>query len=331
MLYKCLISFLLFVFAINISSFPQGAAPKISYSDYINQYKEIAVQKMHEYGIPASITLAQGLLESGSGNSDLTVNANNHFGIKCHKEWTGMTYVMDDDEKGECFRKYASSEESFNDHSLFLTTRPRYASLFSLDLKDYKGWAYGLKAAGYATNPRYAEMLIKIIEENQLYLFDSGAERKPVHVEKDLSKPHGKKDDKSIEKSKLYNFDYVEVTNGNRSIYVNNGVRLIFSRQGDNAQSIADDVGVHTFQILQYNELGKEEVIKPGSIIYVEPKKRRADKDYHMVAEGESMRDISQLYAIKLKTLYKKNDMQIGHEPVPGTKLFLKKNKPVAD
>lgn len=329
--YKYLISLCLLVFASHISSFSQGAAPRISYSDYINQYKGIAVQKMHEYGIPASITLAQGLLESGSGNSDLTVNANNHFGIKCHKEWTGMTYIMDDDEKGECFRKYASSEESFNDHSLFLTTRPRYASLFSLDVKDYKGWAYGLKAAGYATNPRYAEMLIKIIEENQLYLFDSGAERKPLQADKKPTKPHAKTEDKSAERSKTYNFDYVEVTNGNRSIYINNGVRLTFARQDDNAQSIADDVGVHTFQILQYNELGKEEVIKPGSIIYIEPKKKRADKEYHVVAEGESMRGISQLYAVKLKALYKKNNMQIGHEPVSGTKLFLKKRKPLAD
>ena len=313
---------------LKLSATAQRVNPNIAYQQYIDKYKEIAVKKMKEYGIPASITLAQGLLESGSGISDLAVNANNHFGIKCHKEWTGMTYIMDDDEKGECFRKYSNAEESFNDHSLFLTSRPRYSSLFSLAIDDYKGWAYGLKAAGYATNPRYAEMLIKIIEENELFLYDSGIKKNQLLADKSEPVPADKslRDDKVITVKK--DFEYVEVTNGNRSIYVNNGVRLTYAREGDDAQKIAYDLGIHTFQILQYNELGRHEKIEPGAVIYVEPKRKKASEDYHIVAEGETMRYISQLYAIKLKSLYKKNGLQEGHEPAKGTKIYLRQSKP---
>lgn len=318
-----IISFLVFI---GFMGFSQRVNPGINYQKYIDTYKEIAISKMHEYRIPASITLAQGLLESSGGNSPLSLEANNHFGIKCHKEWTGMTYIMDDDEKGECFRKYSSPEESFNDHSLFLTSRPRYAGLFNLDIHDYKGWAYGLKAAGYATNPKYAEMLIKIIEENQLFLYDSGVMRDALPADKiNHNKVNGLAN-KNHAASMKYDFEYVEVTNGNRSIYVNNGVRLVISRMGDNAQTIADDVGVHTFQILKYNELGSKETIQPGSIIYVEPKKKKADTEFHIMQEGESMRDVAQLYAVKLKELYKKNELQTGHEPLPGTRINLKQN-----
>lgn len=329
---KLKITILLFLNML-VSLLVSGQVPsnRISYQQYIDTYKEIAIKKMMEYKIPASITLAQGLLESGSGNSDLSINAKNHFGIKCHKEWTGMTYIMDDDEKGECFRKYSSAEESFNDHSLFLTTRPRYANLFELDIHDYKGWAYGLKAAGYATNPRYAEMLIKIIEENQLFLYDSGGVNGPILADLGNKKPVTPSSPPAKESKKLHRdksaFKYVEVTNGNRSIYTNNGVKLTYARQGDNAQKIADDVGVHTFQILQYNELGRNEVIQEGAIIYIEPKKKKADKEYHIVTAEETMRDIAQLYGVKLKTLYKRNDMQMGHEPIAGAKLYLRKKK----
>jgi hypothetical protein len=321
-----LISLILLLFTVN-SLNAQKATPKNSYTEYIDNFKAIAIKKMQEYKIPASITLAQGLLESGSGNSDLAVNANNHFGIKCHKEWTGMTYIMDDDEKNECFRKYASAEESFNDHSQFLLTRPRYANLFKLDILDYKGWAHGLKSAGYATNPRYAEMLIRIIEEHQLYLFDSGYQPSNTELiaDKRVVIPVESKLEHKKPVQAKNNFKYVEVTSGNRSIYINNGVRLIYARKGDNAMTIADDVGVHTFQILQYNELGRDETIREGSIIYIEPKKRKSEKKYHFVAEGETMRDIAQLYALKLKVLYKRNDLKTGHEPVAGTKVLLRK------
>ncbi len=145
---------------------------------YVDIYKDIAVAEMQNYGIPASITLAQGILESNCGGSELAVNANNHFGIKCQKEWTGKTYLKDDDKEDECFRKYKTVEDSYRDHSEFLKTRPWYAALFTLDITDYKGWAYGLKQAGYATNPKYSELLIKIIEDNKLYRFDTKETKK---------------------------------------------------------------------------------------------------------------------------------------------------------
>lgn len=145
----------------------------ITANDYISTYKSKAVKEMLLYKIPASIILGQGMLESGNGNSNLARNAKNHFGIKCHKEWTGPTFIMDDDEKNECFRKYDDVQDSYTDHSMFLTSRPRYASLFTLPKNDYTAWAKGLKSAGYATHPRYAEMLIEVIEKNRLYELDT--------------------------------------------------------------------------------------------------------------------------------------------------------------
>ncbi|MBK6347913.1 MAG: glucosaminidase domain-containing protein [Bacteroidales bacterium] len=325
--YIFLIAFL-FLQMNNIRVSAQSPANKSNYIGYIQTYKDIAIRKMNEYKIPASITLAQGILESGCGNSELTVNANNHFGIKCHKEWTGMTYTMDDDEKNECFRKYASAEESYNDHSYFLTSRPRYARLFELDIKDYKGWANGLKNTGYATNPKYAEMLIRIIEENELFLFDS--EPKGPFVRKENEVKPARKETVPTEYTGPKNkaFMFLEVAEGNRKIYVNNNVKLIYARKDDSPHNIARDLGIHVFQVLGYNELGKNEEIRAGQVIYIEPKKRKASQETHILSKDESMRDVSQLYGIKLKSLYKKNRLPEGHEPEPGTTLYLKNNKP---
>jgi len=314
------------IFTGHLAGNAQPVAQKITYSQYIETYKDIAISKMNEYRIPASITLAQGLLESGSGNSELARNANNHFGIKCHKEWSGMTYTMDDDEKNECFRKYASAEESYSDHSYFLTSRARYASLFELDLKDYKGWAYGLKSAGYATNPKYAEMLIRIIEENQLFLYDTGFTGTIARK----TEPEKKQPQETIaisrqEKSGAYKF--LEVAEGNRKLYINNNVKLTYARPGDTPQTIARDLGIHAFQILQYNELGRNEQLQPGQVVYVEPKKKKASARNHTFKAGETMREISQLYGVKLKSLYRMNNLPEGHEPEPGTTVELQKRR----
>lgn len=169
---KRFLNFFLLVVAFSLTPLflqSQATEEKLNYAQ---KYSDVAIKKMKEYGIPASITLAQGILESSCGTSELAVNSNNHFGIKCHKEWTGAKYYYDDDEADECFRKYKTVEESYNDHSLFLTTRERYNNLFELDITDYQAWAYGLKAAGYATNPQYPKLLIKIIEDNELYKYD---------------------------------------------------------------------------------------------------------------------------------------------------------------
>ena len=301
-----------------------------AYINYLETFRDIAIRKMEEYKIPASITLAQGILESGSGKSALAVEANNHFGIKCHKEWTGMTYIMDDDTKNECFRKYASAEESFNDHSLFLTSRSRYAGLFELDIKDYKGWAHGLKSAGYATNPKYAHILIRIIEENELFLYDHPSSA--ALAKKTIKKPKQNKPIKPApEKSKSIelvptSLEFVEIYTGNRSVYINNQTKVTFARKGDDAHSIAKDFGMHAFQVLKYNELGKNEPIAEGQAIYILPKKNKSKtKSEHRISSGESMRQVSQFYGIKLKSLYKINKMQTGHEPETGTRIKLKK------
>ena len=170
----------LFTLCASVMALSANAQDRLTRQEYIQKYKALAIEEMEIYGIPASITMAQALLESDDGNGRLAREANNHFGIKCKSSWTGMTISHDDDAKGECFRKYATVEDSYTDHSEFLDKSARYQDLFKLDPLDYKGWAYGLKQAGYATNPAYAELLIKIIEDNQLYHLDRGEELNPT-------------------------------------------------------------------------------------------------------------------------------------------------------
>lgn len=303
----------------------QQSAPRLTVADYIGKYKDIAIRKMKEHNIPASITLAQGLLESGNGNSELALKANNHFGIKCHETWSGPVFHMDDDEANECFRKYSNPEESFEDHSLFLMTRSRYAFLFQYEVTDYQSWAHGLKKAGYATNPNYARLLIKLIEENKLYEFDRGGDIKPyVEPEFDITKL-------PIEYKKMGEQDVVDVIDlgkFQRQVSLNNGVKYIIARKGDSFESIARDLGVMPWQIIRYNELKKNEKLSSGQIIYLQPKRRKASTEYHVVKAGESLYTISQLYGVKTKHLLKKNRMKEGMHIYPGQRLWLRKIKP---
>jgi flagellum-specific peptidoglycan hydrolase FlgJ len=326
----------------------------ITVDDYIETYKDIAIGQMKEYHIPASITLAQGILESNCGNSPLAAEANNHFGIKCHKEWTGKTFYQDDDEKEECFRKYSSAEESYKDHSSFLVTRERYWSLFDLKADDYKGWAYGLKQAGYATNPKYPELLIKIIEENKLYLFDKGIQQSAVGsqqlavsgqqsgkaINKANASPTANKKSKthdsnnsnsklSTQNSTLTSgppatFDLVGIGGDNRKIFENNGVKFIYAREGDDCMLIAAEFQIYTWQVYHYNEMSKEEELQPGQKIYLEKKRARADFDYHKVKEGEDLRTISQDYGIRLNSLCKLNKLSIAYRAISGETLILR-------
>jgi LysM repeat protein len=289
--------------------------------EYILEFKSIAVKKMRNFGIPASITLAQGLLESDDGNSELAVNANNHFGIKCHKEWTGKRYFMDDDEKNECFRKYKDARESYEDHSLFLTQRERYNSLFDLDITDYKAWAHGLKRAGYATNPNYAKLLIKIIEDNQLYQYDQ------IKVEDIYADDITSENIKSPDILTITETDElvpIKIGGGDRKIYVNNGVKYIIARKGDTFYSIASDLDIYTYQVYKYNELDKNDQILEGEILYVGKKKRKGNVGIHIVKKGESMYKISQIYAVRLKNLYKINNMEPGVQPFEGQEIYLR-------
>lgn len=291
---------------------------KLSRSEYIEKYKEIAIEQMIQTGIPASITMAQACLESANGNSTLAREANNHFGIKCHG-WQGGGYYQDDDEKNECFRKYNTPEESFQDHSDFLRYRDRYASLFSLEPTDYKGWAFGLKRAGYATATDYAQRLIRIIEENNLAKLDTLKEEvvlPPTPVEAEVSivlKPESA--------PRLYNL-YL-----NREIHQQNGVAYVIANGYDTYASIASDYRLFKKEILRFNDLQYDRPIPAGTRIYIEKKKKGSARhlDKHVVEEGDTMYDLSQRYAVAVKYLYKYNNLKAGQEPEPGSILKLRK------
>jgi LysM repeat protein len=265
-----------------------------AYQSYINQYKDLAIEEMLKYNIPASITLAQGVFESSAGRSMLTQNGNNHFGIKCH-DWTGASVYTDDDAVNECFRAYDNALQSYEDHSKFLRNNVRYSRLFSLDRTDYRGWAYGLKACGYATNPQYANKIIGIIELYKLYQFDTANS-----YDKFIAK-HG-----------------TEARNTTRGmllhpIYLYNKNYYIKARKGDTFKSIGKEIDISYRKIARYNERDKRDVIQDGEIIYLKKKRSKADKTYkkrpHIVKPGESMYSIAQFYGIRLKSLYKKNDL----------------------
>ena len=296
---------------------------KLTRSDYIEKYAPFAVKEMLLSGVPASITLAQGILESGDGNSLLAREANNHFGIKCHGMWEGKKYYMDDDAKNECFRVYTSVFDSYKDHSEFLSTRDRYASLFELRRTDYKGWAHGLKKAGYATNPKYPALLIKIIEENDLAKYDRmKSPPKGSDVDLDQEKPSTKP------KPQSSNPNEALASGQTRQMYLRNNIRYVRVKEGDTYKSLERILQIREWQIQKYNDLAKGSPLIPGELIYIQPKRNKnTQKDYHFVAEGETLRWISQEYGVKLKKLYQYNELNIGEEPAIGQKVWLRKRK----
>lgn len=274
-----------------------------SYIKYIDQYSHIAVNHQAKYGIPASITLAQGILESGAGQSELARRSNNHFGIKCHTDWGGSRTYHDDDYRGECFRKYNKVEDSYDDHALFLTRRPRYASLFKLDIKDYKGWARGLQNCGYATDKAYANKLIKMIEDYELYKYDS--------YKRSVNKLSVAPKSRAIVK---------------RTIYKTHGLIYVYAKANDSFEDIAYDLGFSPKDLQKYNEVPVDFPLQKGDIIYLQKKKRKADKPYyeHVVQIGESMHSISQKYGVRIKNLYKLNKKDGEYIPEEGDVLRLR-------
>lgn len=287
--------------------------------EYIQTYKKGAIAEMEKSGIPASITLAQGMLESGNGNSALAVKAKNHFGIKCHSSWNGPTYIQDDDKKNECFRKYSSVYQSYNDHSLFLKRYSRYAFLFDLKITDYKGWAKGLKKAGYATNPKYPELLIRIIETHKLYEYDLLEKKNDGIIAKRGDK---KKNSKAVAKSAS--------VKSTRKIYRMGIKKYILIEKGDTFYSIAKETDKDLWQLYKYNNLTETDMLIPGGKLYLQPKRNRASVDFHTVKAGETMKSISQYYGIKLAVLYRKNNMKDGDKPNVGQVLYMKKYKSTA-
>ncbi len=303
---------------------------------YIDNYKELAIQKMHQYKIPASITLAQGIFESACGKSKLAISGNNHFGIKCHKEWIGDTLLIDDDSLGECFRKYLKVEDSYTDHALFLTSRPRYSELFSLDIMDYKGWAKGLKAAGYATNPQYAERLINLIEkyniskQDTIFLkryisFDTTYNDKSANLkEKDVAASEPKALNYLFFSAKDNEFPRGEFPFTERKVYVNNKNFFIIAKSGDTYASIAKDVQDLEKNIRKYNDAKLGIQPREGEVIYIENKAKYNPVQKHIVSRGETLRYISQKYAIQLHYLFKYNNLDEKSIIQPGDIIKLK-------
>ena len=303
-------------------------AQRITPEEYIQTYKDIAIREMKTHKIPASITLAQGLLESGAGNSALAREAKNHFGIKCHKGWEGDTYIMDDDAKDECFRKYRNAEESFKDHSDFLSGRSRYAALFDLEITDYRGWAKGLKAAGYATNPKYAQLLIDRIDLYDLTKYDKIAlgqmtddDQLPVIAPEDeLLELAYSPNDRSV-------FELVDMTVEKRFIYENNGVRFVFAKEGETPEGLAAAFGVKYKKFCEYNLLKRpdEMVFHSGDVVYLAKLKNKNWKaKKYTVQEGETLRDVALRFAVKPERILSKNSLKEGTRLRAGQVLWLR-------
>ncbi len=310
----------------------------ISRNEYIGMWKDEAIFQMAEHKIPASITLAQGILESGDGNSRLAREGNNHFGIKCHNEWTGKRIYEDDDSKQECFRQYNNAKESYEDHSLFLK-RKRYESLFTLQPDDYKAWAKGLKECGYATNPKYPQLLIGIIEEFKLHEYDKkGMEfieknRLPDRVgnvntaSTVLANGNAEKPKSRRRRGNEQQEDRITINVGGGRTVLNsdNGIRYVVVKSGDTPKSIADDFDLHVWIIRRYNDLSESDTIREGDIIYLQPKRNTGTANSYMVKSGDSLRSISQKYGIKMKKLMKYNALDSDRTPPVGSSLKLKR------
>ena len=257
---------------------------------YIEKYSSVAQDQMRKYGIPASITLAQGILESGNGKSKLATEANNHFGIKCHDTWSGATMHIDDDAPNECFRKYKSVEQSFEDHSIFLK-KPRYEELFVLEITDYKGWAQGLKKCGYATSPTYAKSLIDLIEKYELTQFDT--------------------EEKPNEHSVVFNIS-------------NNRIKYVSAKKKESLADLSKRTGISERLLTKYNDLEEGHSFQEKEIVYLQPKRFKGSVKEHKVKRGENMRDISQQYGIRIRSIERKNHLEHGTELKNGTVLKLR-------
>ena len=300
--------FLVFIAFFSFSLVFANGEKRFTQEEYILTWKSIAISQMIQHKIPASITIAQGILESGNGNSMLAQKANNHFGIKCHN-WTGEKIYIDDDNKGECFRSYASANESFEDHSKFLTERSRYSSLFLLPINDYKGWAEGLKTAGYATNPKYPQLLIDLIERLKLNEFDE--------VGAQTAMP-----------SALITNSGTKISENQHEVLLHkNKIKYIVAKKGDTFYRISKEFSMGMWQLYRYNDFGThKDVLEEGDIIYLQPKRKKSKAtESFSVINPVSMRMISQIEGVKLKVLMDKNNISSPDEFLPkGEKVVLK-------
>ncbi len=289
-------------------------------TNYINTYKDIAVAEMKRTGVPAAITLAQGIHESGAGNSKLVLESNNHFGIKCKSNWTGETVRHDDDAKAECFRKYPASEQSYKDHSNFLKNGQRYASLFELDPTDYKAWAKGLKAAGYATNPKYPEVLIKLIEDYDLQDYTFTALGSGSNTRQIIAKNDQPVNNEIIPVVAAVQKE-IDYPSGQFKI---NDTKVVFVKKGTSFLSIAKQYDVDLSKIFEFNEIARSEITENDQLIYLQRKRKTGNNDFHIVQPGENLFTIAQQEAIRLESLRELNWLSEEDSPAVGERLSLK-------
>jgi LysM repeat protein len=294
---------------------------------YIDTYKDIAIAEEIRSGVPAAITLAQGIHETGAGTSDLVLASNNHFGIKCNG-WTGKTVSHDDDARGECFRKYDDPSDSYKDHSDFLKNRSYYASLFKLDPTDYKGWAYGLKKAGYATNPKYAQILIKLIEDYDLQQYtlialngkmpDDGDAVYASNVEKTESSANAKSDDVTIQKAVVRTVNYPS------GVFKINETKAVYVKEGTSFLKVANENDISLTSLFEFNDMKPADIASKDQLIYLQRKRKIGAEDIHVVQEGETLYDIAQAEGIRLESLLEYNLLKADMQPAVGEKLNLK-------
>ena len=299
---------------------------------YINQYKELAIAEMQRTGVPAAIKLAQGINETLAGTSDLVLRSNNHFGIKCKSTWTGESVKHNDDERGECFRKYPSVEDSYRDHSNFLRGNQRYAFLFDLDPADYAGWAWGLKKAGYATNPRYALALIKTIEEYGLqhYSFIAmgripdktneitatggpAAENNGTPGVIPAAAPDSRQSEPAVVPAPAYPKGEFRI----------NETKVIYAPRGSSYLAIAKEYDVDLSKLFEFNELPRADEVDKDRLIYLQRKRKTGEHEFHIVKPGETLHDIAQAEAIRIESLQELNWLKPGEQPAAGEQLSL--------
>ncbi|MDQ2721503.1 MAG: LysM peptidoglycan-binding domain-containing protein [Bacteroidota bacterium] len=304
-----------------LTCFSQSFGQKITAQQYVQQYKDLAIREMKRMGVPAAITLAQGLLETESGNSDLLMRSNNHFGIKCKSTWNASSVTHDDDAAGECFRVYKNAEDSYRDHSNFLRGNNRYAFLFKLNPTDYKGWAYGLRKAGYATNPNYPNILIKNIEDNNLQQYTMEAEGNvPVF---DASKYTDDPEDKATTDAGNSS-GANSATNQQPSKITINGSRALFVDKGTSLLAIASQNNINLSKLLEINDLNKDGLLEKDQYIFLEKKPKEGNRDFYIVESGETLYDAAQKNGIQLQSLCDYNKLFANTELKTGTRLFLK-------
>ena len=308
-----------------LSSSAQHAS--IHVKDYIAKFRDIAIEEMKRTGVPASITLAQGIHESDAGRSNLVMRSNNHFGIKCKSDWKGESVSHDDDARGECFRKYDSPFQSYIDHSDFLKTRSHYAFFFNLDPTDFEGWAHGLKKAGYATNPKYPQILIKLIRDYNLQdytLIALGHKEPAFQTEPVLTTT---RTPQLIQEAKREDRNEEEVTaKYAEGVFKINDTKVIYVKKGTAFLVVANEYNLSLARLFDFNDMQPTETAKRNQLVYLQRKRKKGSSAFHIVAKGETLHDIAQAEGIRLENLMELNSLKAGMQPAPGEKLYLQEN-----